>query len=41
MTVNIVYFLRKHDLPLLLREYDVYYEKPIRQIAVSALKVSK
>ena len=37
--VSFQYFLKKEDLPILHRNYDLFYEKVIRTSAMDALKV--
>lgn len=41
LDVNFQYFLKKEDLPILHRNYDLYYETVIRTSAIDALKVCK
>jgi len=38
LTATFQYFLRKDDLPLLHREYDIYYEPVLQKNALDALK---
>ena len=41
LDVNFQYFLKKEDLPILHRNYDLYYENVIRTSAIDALKVCR
>ena len=40
ITVSFLYFLRKDELPLLHKAYDIYYEPILQKNALDAVKAS-